>query len=242
MSIPIDIPAERGLCRGCNYALRGLSGPRCPECGRAFDPADPATMNLGRPLGAMGRWLNQPIWWLTPVCLLLSIALLTSSIVMPADTLFLLLFLSIGAFWIIVFDRSRAASRRKRLPTYRPVKSEAALQMKRYGRARKIMLATALLLVLRIPFFIVFAFSVFPLARMGHQLFYDIPFGAPAPPTPCRVGAYEVRHIFIGCGGVWFDVAGGITLVYSPIPDGPRTRPTVHLIGPWHAVPRIAGM
>jgi len=28
-------------CRGCGYNLAGVSVCRCPECGRAFDPADP---------------------------------------------------------------------------------------------------------------------------------------------------------------------------------------------------------
>ena len=30
-------------CRGCDYDLRGLSIARCPECGRGFDTADPAS-------------------------------------------------------------------------------------------------------------------------------------------------------------------------------------------------------
>jgi len=30
-------------CRGCNYNLHGLTASRCPECGRAFDPANPKT-------------------------------------------------------------------------------------------------------------------------------------------------------------------------------------------------------
>ena len=29
-----------GYCKGCGYCLRGLPEPRCPECGRAFDPAE----------------------------------------------------------------------------------------------------------------------------------------------------------------------------------------------------------
>ena len=32
---PIDRP---GYCVGCGYSLYGLPEPRCPECGRAFDP------------------------------------------------------------------------------------------------------------------------------------------------------------------------------------------------------------
>jgi hypothetical protein len=31
--------AELAICRGCGYDLRGLTEPRCPECGRRFDPA-----------------------------------------------------------------------------------------------------------------------------------------------------------------------------------------------------------
>jgi hypothetical protein len=37
---PIELPAD-ACCCGCGYALRDLPEPRCPECGRAFDPARP---------------------------------------------------------------------------------------------------------------------------------------------------------------------------------------------------------
>ena len=40
MRLPIPDDAR---CLGCRYMLRGLEHPVCPECGRAFDPADPAT-------------------------------------------------------------------------------------------------------------------------------------------------------------------------------------------------------
>jgi hypothetical protein len=39
--------------------LRGLHSTVCPECGRAFDPRDPATRNLGRPVGALARRLMR---------------------------------------------------------------------------------------------------------------------------------------------------------------------------------------
>lgn len=32
--------AIRGLCKRCGYKLKGLTEPRCPECGTAFDPED----------------------------------------------------------------------------------------------------------------------------------------------------------------------------------------------------------
>ncbi len=49
MTAVSDVPAA-ARCLGCRYPLRGLDGRRCPECGQAFDPADPASMRLpGRP-------------------------------------------------------------------------------------------------------------------------------------------------------------------------------------------------
>ncbi len=51
---PIPIHAR---CWTCNYALQALPTPRCPECGRAFDPADPTSMNLGRTPGIVGQFL-----------------------------------------------------------------------------------------------------------------------------------------------------------------------------------------
>ena len=43
------------LCLACNYSLNALPVPRCPECGRAFDPRDPATFNAARPLNRPDR-------------------------------------------------------------------------------------------------------------------------------------------------------------------------------------------
>lgn len=35
------------FCRGCQYDLSGLSAGPCPECGRRFDPGDPASFVTG---------------------------------------------------------------------------------------------------------------------------------------------------------------------------------------------------
>ena len=34
---------EDAQCRECRYPLRGLTTPRCPECGTTFDPKDDET-------------------------------------------------------------------------------------------------------------------------------------------------------------------------------------------------------
>ena len=60
-----DPQAEANFfCLGCHYNLRGLKDPRCPECGRPFDPDNPETYYLGRkgrPMGAIAqRWCRRP--------------------------------------------------------------------------------------------------------------------------------------------------------------------------------------
>ncbi len=45
-NMPLGRLADAGRCRECGYLLRGLTEPRCPECGRPFDPEDPSTMDL----------------------------------------------------------------------------------------------------------------------------------------------------------------------------------------------------
>ncbi len=35
-------------CRGCGYIIDHLTEPRCPECGRQFDPDDPRTYWISR--------------------------------------------------------------------------------------------------------------------------------------------------------------------------------------------------
>src|SRR5687768_4748701 len=47
-------------CLDCGYALRGLRSRRCPECGRAFDPADPLTIRLPNRQARLAAWLAQP--------------------------------------------------------------------------------------------------------------------------------------------------------------------------------------
>ncbi len=46
-------------CLSCEYPLLGLREPRCPECGRLFDPDNPATYSRGDRLTRGDRLINM---------------------------------------------------------------------------------------------------------------------------------------------------------------------------------------
>lgn len=47
------------LCLDCGHDLCGLPVPRCPECGRVFDPADPSTFGNNLRAPRLPRWLKR---------------------------------------------------------------------------------------------------------------------------------------------------------------------------------------
>src|SRR5437868_5739678 len=60
----VAAPSHAALCIACNYPLRDMAAPRCAECGREFNPENPASMNLtGRPVGGLARRLLRPPLW-----------------------------------------------------------------------------------------------------------------------------------------------------------------------------------
>lgn len=50
-----------GRCLKCDYDLRGITSRNCPECGRAFDPADDRTWRVAKANSRLARWaLRKP--------------------------------------------------------------------------------------------------------------------------------------------------------------------------------------
>ncbi|MDB5319067.1 MAG: hypothetical protein JWN40_698 [Phycisphaerales bacterium] len=72
----VEHEEQVGSCWECGYSLYGLPMPRCPECGRGFDPADLTTMNMGIKVGPVKRWLMTPPGW--PMHLLMVFAVAAS--------------------------------------------------------------------------------------------------------------------------------------------------------------------
>jgi len=54
-------PGQR-LCIECGYVLDHLTEPRCPECGRAFDFANPSTFRVASSRRPMPRSLAAIAW------------------------------------------------------------------------------------------------------------------------------------------------------------------------------------
>lgn len=57
---------DTAVCLHCGYSLRGLPENACPECGKAFDPANPATWrdtSSLRPVWLWRHWAGRlPLW------------------------------------------------------------------------------------------------------------------------------------------------------------------------------------
>lgn len=72
---PADSQIPR--CLNCDYALVGLTSPRCPECGRDYDPNDQTTFRTGDEIGIIGKiLLSQPGRNSYVICAVSAIALL----------------------------------------------------------------------------------------------------------------------------------------------------------------------
>lgn len=58
---PLSLPPDAARCLECDYSLRGLQSKNCPECGRSFDPSNPWTMALERPIPTLMRPLASQL-------------------------------------------------------------------------------------------------------------------------------------------------------------------------------------
>jgi hypothetical protein len=101
---------------------------QCPECGTPFDPADPATVNTGRPLGRLSRMLlsppGRPTWMLTALTALLTLWLFRlpapASDGLPGAAKAALLWVPLLAWWAARAVLAAAAVLNRRQPWARP--------------------------------------------------------------------------------------------------------------------------
>jgi len=86
--MPTALP-ETAACLRCGYSLRGLPGVICPECGRHFDPADPATYRDTRRPARWRRWCGPPGRWHTAAVVAVTLLALEacSTVILPGGVL-----------------------------------------------------------------------------------------------------------------------------------------------------------
>ncbi|MCZ6651858.1 MAG: hypothetical protein O7D91_02390, partial [Planctomycetota bacterium] len=66
-------------CKCCRYDLRGQTNDRCPECSESFEPGNPKTYSLTKPvfLGLEARRIRTFLWvnlaWGMPLIVLLNL-------------------------------------------------------------------------------------------------------------------------------------------------------------------------
>jgi hypothetical protein len=207
-------------CLMCDYSLRGLPENRCPECGRAFDPDDPRTMNMGREPGKLARlWLRPPGRLLNG--LILANALLTLAAFSGPAPYFLLVllcfaaWLGLGGLWMLRLVVGLIVAWRYRQPTFRQ-----AITWRRYAVAPAILAVTVVLAIAQIPWHIGYLFS-----RPWMDSFAKEVMQSPGNPRQfALVGVYPVDRVEKLVHGMRFRVADSDfldTAGFAYSPDGP---------------------
>ena len=224
-----------GLCLECNYSLRGLPDQRCPECGRTFDPGDPRTMNMGRPIGRGLRCCLRPVGRVHLGLTILSALLLLAGASSPAGYFLVLSagmvgFLLLGSWWFFRLAVATAVA-----GFYRQPGPHRATHPSWWLWAPSVALGTVLLLMLDVP-----AEATFRLSRPAMDRLARDVLATPARTEPDRwIGLYPARNIRVSDAGFQFEMRYGFLdwsgLLYSPDRTPPsRFKTSYHALdGGW---------
>ncbi|MBI5863031.1 MAG: hypothetical protein HZB38_00690 [Planctomycetes bacterium] len=197
-------PPENALCRGCGYALRGLPSNRCPECGREFDPRDPATMLLGRRVGRLETFFSRPPrLWLNGPAALAGVSLIVATSGPGGYFGLLILTIYLGMFLAVVWGLRlliaagiAIANRRRSRPSMRTMARWVALPV--------IFASAALICAFNVPELTAFWLSKSAMERHA-RVCLNNPTTAPA--TPSWLGVFPIKRVETFHGGVRFFVA-----------------------------------
>src|SRR5437867_4726141 len=229
----VVIPDE-ATCVQCNYSLRGLSDFRCPECGRAFDPDRPLTMNLGRPLDRFAKAALRPMGRLprTALWAIVTAGFIGPAWLFPADGVAILWLLLWLAFFTGCWLRSMV--RRAVAYQYRQPKLLLRVDDPFRRKTRLAFIVSTILVLSRAPFVVAILGSRPWLDAYAYHLWAEVPATEPLPSGPVIRGAVVVREVTAGGDGVTLLFYGG-EIGYVRTNDGQGLR-----IDWWSWNPRIA--
>ena len=218
-AVPTAVPDD-ALCLTCNYALRGLDARRCPECGRAFDPDDPMTMNVGRPLDRVAKALLRPTgrWGPALMWTLAVLGVLGPAWLVPSRIVACLWLLLWGAFMVACWGR--ALLRYAVVVRYRQPPECLRIDDPFRWRARRAFVLVTLLILTRAPFILALLVSRPWLDREARYVWTVLPASVQPSQSPKLCGLVIVQRIDAGGAHVTFHLLGGGQIGYRTSPDG----------------------
>jgi hypothetical protein len=234
--VPATVP-DAAQCLSCNYPLRGLESRQCPECGRGFDPNDPMSMNLGRPLNPAarallrpaGRWADVCVWLVGAWGAWLSLGMMPRAV--------LLLWFALGSVPVLAPVIVRRMLRRIAASAYSQPGATLRVDSAFDRRARRVLRITIVLVLTRAPAYVVWWVSRPWTDAIARKVATD-PVDAPLPPEQWA-GLYRVEARWAGDDGVSLDMTPGVGFghAYHGSPRGVHSSLVEPLGGGWYTEP-----
>jgi hypothetical protein len=234
-SAPTCLVGDReAYCRRCFYPLRGLTTPRCPECGAAFDPSNPRTLWLGQPIGRWLRWTVAGPGWLYYTSAGLATVWILGAATLPyaiaGELSAICTALVFGGLWVVRLLVALIATQR-----WHGTSKRCEWHVRRWLAAPALALLVAALLSADTPARVRFWFARPALDRFVQQITQP---GAAVPQT-ARVGGYQLEEIVADPNGVHFYVHGALFrggFWYRPqcTFDNRKTLLGKHVSGDWY--------
>jgi hypothetical protein len=222
-------PSQEGFCTKCRYPLRGLPEPRCPECGKPFDPANPETFFVTgqRPMGPIAKRLFHPPGrvFLIACAVSASFALLSGTcpgLIIPLALVSGFSFPFLITIWAVRLVLSLAVGAWYR-PTAGSTKSVIVWVL-----PPTLFALAGILYALNVPLYLGFVLNKPFLERLQARA-----SDSPGPTLRVsRVGFYPVRQVLkIGNGvRIWVSGADG---GFGCFPQGPPTGSIEIVYEPW---------
>ncbi len=212
-------------CLGCRYLLVGLTANRCPECGRSFNPDDPATFDDGNGfLPSLTSALFRPPGWITHSLVMLCALVFLIDASVPGNLLgFEIELPFIVGMAVVLSWGLRAAMAAFTACCVRRNRLRDRGTVLRWVGVPVITLGAWLVLDLQLPLRLTFLLSVRDMNRVARQV-----IATPGIPTPTRIGLYRVGRIEVIPGGMRFVVGGpgmfGDSEGFAYSPAGPPAR------------------
>ena len=224
-------------CLDCGYRLDHIPSTRCPECGRTFDPADPATTSSTRAWRQIERWSLGPSRILRPLVLIGTWIGIIASILLTGSRGISLLVLCLIFTFISVAYLPKKVIRWFTVRLHGMPRELLKVDRRTIWKCRRAFLIAGLLIVLRLPFLACF-FASLPFLQRSALYEYEVAPATSERPTNTFIGLFPVQEVDVHYGGVSYHIYGGGALLYSEFPDRrpDAYRPLRHIWGNWHTM------